>query len=118
MPGLRVSVPPWPVEVANGKAGGMIAPTGSGFGQQFLDCCLQVWKFSFNGNPDKGQVNTEVIVRQSVAHSRDAAPRDFRATLLRVHGQVLDRLAKDFELPDERGTHRLSAKTSFQLELH
>ncbi len=51
--------------------------------------------------PDDCIVDAEVIVNQSVAHSRDLPPFDFRLLGPKVFGNLLRRLADDLKASDE-----------------
>jgi hypothetical protein len=88
-----------------------------------LDGCLEGGKLPLDCDPDKREVDTEVIVRQPVAHSRDAALWDVRPALLRVLGEVLDCLADDFQLSDKRvlahpvGHERIPAGSGVLLDI-
>jgi hypothetical protein len=55
-------------------------------------------QITFNDSPDQREVHAEVIVCQTIAHTRDLLLRDLRTLLLRRIGKLLDGLANDLEL--------------------
>ena len=63
--------------------------------------CLQAWKLRRYRAPDDVEVDSEVLVKEDVLHTREARPIDLRATLGESGRNLFDRLADDFEISDD-----------------
>src|ERR1039457_691443 len=84
------------------KDGGGMGLPASSLGQEFFDGCLEARQLFVHRLPNDVEIGDEVLMCEDVTHSREPTPVDGGMALRQILRKLLDGLADDFEVVEDR----------------